>query len=210
MRCFNCGWENPDTNEKCVKCNAPLAVSSDNDPVEEKQQSLRGTVAETDVFNDEKKGSEKYCARCGFPLRNDNKACPQCGYDSSPVVKQSAPETMSENVRRKQGTINPWANQYTGKAFSLKPLAWDGDSSQFEDIIYDGDSVDLNRENTESGNHTITSKVQARIEYAAGEWTIQDQSEQKTTFIYAGNKLSLHDGDIIMLGNRRFLFKEVK
>jgi|GEM_PF-5192356 len=24
MRCKNCGWDNPDENTKCEKCNAPL------------------------------------------------------------------------------------------------------------------------------------------------------------------------------------------
>ena len=27
MRCKNCGWNNPAGNEKCEKCNAPLAGS---------------------------------------------------------------------------------------------------------------------------------------------------------------------------------------
>ena len=27
MRCNNCGWDNPDTNTKCEKCNAPLSAS---------------------------------------------------------------------------------------------------------------------------------------------------------------------------------------
>ena len=39
-----------------------------------------------------------------------------------------------------------------------------------------------------------------------GQWYIQDKSAQHTTFIYAGEKTALKDGDVILMGNRQFIF----
>lgn len=41
-----------------------------------------------------------------------------------------------------------------------------------------------------------------------GHWYIEDASDQKTTFVQAARKTELHDGDIILLGNRLFEFHE--
>jgi hypothetical protein len=37
-------------------------------------------------------------------------------------------------------------------------------------------------------------------------WFIQDRSELKTTCLYVSEKTELKPGDIIVLGDRRFLF----
>ena len=73
---------------------------------------------------------------------------------------------------------------------------------------FEGSEVILTRDNTEPGNQSITSHEQAIITYVEGHWYIEDRSEQKTTFVQAAKKIELHDGDIILLGNRLFEFKE--
>ena len=64
----------------------------------------------------------------------------------------------------------------------------------------------LNRNNTEVNNPSITSRQQALITRVDGHWFIEDKSEQKTTFVQAAHKIELHDGDLILLGNRLFEF----
>ena len=66
----------------------------------------------------------------------------------------------------------------------------------------------LNRDNTEQNNSSITSRQQAIVTRVDGHWYIEDRSEQKTTFVQAAKKVELHDGDIILLGNRLFEFHE--
>lgn len=75
--------------------------------------------------------------------------------------------------------------------------------------LEDGEVV-LTRDNTEPGNPSITSKAQALVSHSDGHWYIENRSEQNTTFVLARNKIELHDGDIILLGNRMFEFTEQK
>ena len=54
----------------------------------------------------------------------------------------------------------------------------------------------------------LTSRQQAIVTRIDGRWYIEDKSEQKTTFVQAAKRIELHDGDIILLGNRLFEFHE--
>jgi len=73
-------------------------------------------------------------------------------------------------------------------------------------LVFSGEEIILNRDNTDEGNMTITSKEQAVLTYENKKWYLQDRSEQKTTFVT--EKIELKPGDIIVLGNRRFEFDE--
>ena len=44
MRCTNCGWDNPDENVRCEKCNSPLGNKVNN----EEPTVLGKTVLETE------------------------------------------------------------------------------------------------------------------------------------------------------------------
>jgi RNase P subunit RPR2 len=68
MRCKNCGWENPDVNVRCEKCNSPLGGAV-NDPVSVKYQSTAGFEAKKTLAG---------CSKCGYPLRPADLRCPNC------------------------------------------------------------------------------------------------------------------------------------
>ena len=89
----------------------------------------------------------------------------------------------------------------------MEPVAGDGEKDAPATISFIGESVELNRDNTDPTNNTITSKVQAEISCENGVWSIEDKSAQGTTFIQAKRKIALEDGDVVMLGNRKFIFK---
>ena len=73
-------------------------------------------------------------------------------------------------------------------------------------LSFSGEEITLNRDNTEAGNMTITSKEQAALIFEEGKWYLQDRSEHQTTFVYRADQIELQAGDIIVLGNRRFEF----
>ena len=75
-------------------------------------------------------------------------------------------------------------------------------------LVFDGESHVLNRGNVDAENLTITSKAQAEIVNVDGEWYIEDKSILRTTFIQVSKRMKIRKGDIIVLGNRRFLFDE--
>lgn len=178
------------------------------------------------------------CPKCGYPLRPGSDKCPQCnyqyrqpGYGSAPVNQQPTeqeqrpyqptpqqaggpvrhkPTRLNEGGVHRGTTVNVWLGDgfYTEPSFTLKPMKRYNERHEFEEHEYEGQEVVLNRANTEENNASITSRRQAVVTNENGHWYIEDQSEQQTTFVRAGKKIELHDGDIILLGNRLFEFHE--
>ena len=90
----------------------------------------------------------------------------------------------------------------------LQPIAWEGERVQYQPISYSGEQIVLNRANTDPNNHTITSKRQAILTHDDNGWFLENQSEHNSTFIQVNKRMKLQDGDIIMMGNRLFVFHE--
>ena len=213
MRCTNCGWENPDGAQRCEKCNSPLVVAPAYEArPEEPGQNVKSTVREVQEPI-EIQSKENVCPDCGFPIREGATRCPNCGKEfrvpaaapqSAPFV---APAAAAGFAAKYDATVNPWSNPNAGKTFKLQPVAWDNEPGEIPAMTYTGAVVGLNRENTDPTNNSITSKTQAEITNENGKWFIQDKSAQQSTFVHAGRKIELADGDVIILGNRRFVFK---
>ncbi len=91
MRCKNCGWENPAGSVKCEKCGAPISGDAPNSGVEnggyartQREEPLRGTISEHDVFGNGSVGGEDsvaggVCKSCGYPIGRGSSVCPNCG-----------------------------------------------------------------------------------------------------------------------------------
>ena len=75
---------------------------------------------------------------------------------------------------------------------------------------YIGKSVILNRLNTDETNCTITTQEQAELKCEDGEWYLQNLSELQTTYLVLNRKIQLEEGDIIVMGNRKFKFEKKK
>lgn len=205
---------------------------------ETSNSGLKDTVMESETFGNDFRyenrecsenniGQENnICSKCGYLLRPGASKCPNCNFPVNIVSRE--PEVQRQNISgnnssgratrldnqggtnaKFRGTVNPYMMNYEpDPTFILKPLKRMNERKDFEDVEYEGSNVILTRDNTEASNPSITSKEQAVISRVDGHWYIEDCSEQKTTFIRVGNKLQLHDGDIILLGNRLFEFHE--
>lgn len=93
MRCKNCGWENPDTETRCAKCNSTLSNSPSNLKQTERQApamqseslNLKSTVREVQNNNGSpinsipQENKPKQCHKCGYPLAENMDECPMCG-----------------------------------------------------------------------------------------------------------------------------------
>lgn len=174
----------------------------------------------------------KPCPKCGYPVRQGTEKCPNCNFllsqsggssQRQPTVTTYEPKPKESNSNWRptrmnpeesrsagfRGTINPYMmNMEMEPIFTLKPLKRMNERHELEEQEYEGKEVVLNRANTEANNASITSRQQAVVTRIDGHWYIEDKSEQKTTFVQAAQRIELHDGDIILLGNRLFEFHE--
>ena len=69
-----------------------------------------------------------------------------------------------------------------------------------------GDQVNVNRQTLDDNNLTITSRLQASFVFKKNKWWLVDKSDLKTTFIQVKEPVELKDGDIVLMGDRRFIF----
>ena len=172
----------------------------------------------------EPKEASKPCPKCGYPLRPGTEKCPNCKFQiigssqssyspdteskkkSNPVRRATRMDIDDNNLR---GTVNPYMMDLDIEpSFILKPIKRSNERHELEEREYEGKSVTLNRNNTEEKNASITSREQAIITQIDGRWYIEDKSEQRTTFVQAAKRIELSDGDLILLGNRLFEFRE--
>lgn len=194
--------------------------------------NLGKTVCEDEVFGSgrpqasdpmpEREEASRVCPKCGYPLRPGVEKCPNCKFQISgqarPAYKREE-EVPPIGARRPtrmdagpggtpyRGTVNPYMmSMDTEPSFVLKPVRRVNERHEPEALEFEGREVSLNRANTEEGNPSITSREQAVVTHSDGHWYIEDRSGQRTTFVQAASRIELHDGDLILLGNRLFEF----
>lgn len=193
---------------------------------------LRGTLNERDAFGGGSsscnginiKKRDNKCPKCGYLVSSNMNTCPSCGTNLHTNSGNGATQTKtcagcgvqlvpgaqfcSQCGRPvKMGTVNSGPQVGGGNFFTLRPIPWDKETVQYQPITYSGNSIDLNRDNTDPNNTSITSKLQAVITNVNGQWYIEDKSAFQSTLIHVRGKVKLQDGDIIILGNRKFEFK---
>lgn len=212
MRCNNCGWENPDNNSRCEKCNSPLQ-GNDNPYLYSSpaQPNLNKTVSEADAFP-QTPVQNNNCPNCGYPLRPNVQICPNCGTNNAnPTHASQQPQAQQQPHIHQQpisGTVNPWQQVSKQCQCTLTPIQHDTENTPPAPQQFKGTTHQLSRQNLDPDNFTITSKLQASLTFENGQWFLQDLSTQHTTFIQVKAKTQLHSGDIILMGNRQFIFEE--
>ena len=129
------------------------------------------------------------------------------------IRHQSKPTTTPFSNKKGQkavveGTIDPFRSDQTSIGIAwLRPVAREGEPEQAPiSLAGSVQPLAVNRAVLEPENNTITSKVQATFEFRDGEWYITDGSDQQTTFVRAAGPVKLEQGDIILMGNRKFIF----
>lgn len=197
---------------------------------------LSKTVRECGTLHDANDNLKK-CSSCGYLYSPEMNNCPNCGKSEESEIHHSSQESQNDGENQpgdvlikcpicnemvpskfnfcancgkpfKKGTVNPWAKPQNGVSCSLTPIAWEEENITPETIKYSGDSIVLNRYNTDPNNNSITSQEQAILTHEDGIWYIEDKSQMQTTYLHVSTKTKLEDGAIIILGDRRFIFKK--
>lgn len=146
---------------------------------------------------------------------------PLSGAGHQPTVKglpgEGLPNGLPASVQPQgnapvhRATVNIYTApvQTESPKFSITPVARLNEAASPRPLDFEGVETILNRANTDPENLSITSRQQAAISRRDGKWIITDMSDQKTTFVHPTREgVELHDGDVILLGNRMFIFNE--
>ena len=225
MKCHFCNWDNPEGRTRCEKCDhelQPDAAESPSyvhdrpttrKPKADSGKYLKRTINENE-FRRQRGGmngtvSEKtdMCPNCHLELEEGE--CPSCGYtESQNDDKQNNENKMNANKNKETQRWDPKADVVKGR-FGLTPLSGKTGLPESDPISFAGNKIELNRENTDPENSTITSKTQAVVTYENGKWAITDESELRSTFVQAARKIELENGDIILLGNQLYRFDSI-
>jgi len=222
MKCPNCGYSNATEVTSCVKCNTRLDMRQNHDAgrvpekvpgVENIAKTMMGQQPKEPFIDrpaqvhplqegDALSPQPVSCSQCGYPVMFGSSHCPNCNTPVQPSKGDVNPVyRVNRNEKPISGTIDPFSR----KGFSLRPIINGVPSSNVLEFVEN--SVKLNRSNTLTGNMTITSKTQAEITNRDGVWTILDHSESKSTFVQAGEPKEIKKGDIIVMGDTKFIFE---
>ena len=177
--CPHCGYPVVGNFNSCPNCGTSLSAAQTaiQQPVQQPVQKVAEDLG-LDIAEEVK------CEKCGTMVSLDFSFCPKCG-ERKPVAPPEPPKPKCHlTIIPEEGEITePFTNEY------------------------EGDSIILNRENTEKDNRTITSKEQAELICEDGKWYVLNHSELGSTYLEANRKLAIEPGDIIVLGDRRFKFE---
>jgi hypothetical protein len=176
MKCIHCGWDNHEQDTTCIKCGAAVQAS----PTIVSREPVVTGSAPTIVSR-------------------------------APDGRNATPTIVSAPPRASQAeTIDPHRQGGTPSAqFYL--TEWAQNPQRTDDPAHhrfaaNDNPVVLNRDNLDPSNTTLTRKVQAEVTLVDGKWFVQDQSEKETTFIQVRRPHELMEGDILLMGNRKFIF----
>lgn len=166
------------------------------------------------------------CSKCGYQISPSMIVCPACGahldqqsgFQEAKHSQKKCPSCGNEIISGtsfcaycgkplRMGTVNAGPAATPDSYFTLQALPWENERVQYQPMTFCGDSIALNRANTDPNNNSITSNVQAVLTKENGKWHIEDKSDLHSTYIRVNGKVELHDGDIIVLGNRMFEFR---
>lgn len=221
MRCQFCGWEVPDSKGNCEKCGKPMVADDTTEPAnavkeagKERPTTRQSTCGMADLKSTIRESSrgnaaatiledQAECPNCGYKLEDG--ICPSCGYDSKENIVGQKEKAENMNIDGKK-TVRPHRKGEKEGRFILTPISEDTGRFEGDSIPYEGNEVELNRENTSPKNDTITSRLQAVITHENGKWYIVDRSELKTTFVQAAEKIEIQNGELILLGNQLYQF----
>lgn len=221
--CINCGYPLAEDAVACPACGEKIEVAStpkspmQKTPVIEPKTPVNAftktviepLAAKSDTHDIKKVINTKATIRDINAFANKTATMEEVKpQEETPEIKQPAPNiaALKQTVRDFDMVINSQPEeQVPVLGFKLVPA--DNYDGKAKEISFKSDNVILNRENIDPENITLNSEGHASLSCEDGEWFISNLSPTQTTYICTGRKIKIEPGDVIIVGNRRFIFQ---
>jgi len=229
-----CGYPLLPGTQVCPNCHKPVnvPVSAAPTPVDDSKKTMRMPVGQTPAapqvnkqtvrdyevrYQDRPVSNQRLTVKDVLHVKDADSQSEQVDKRTVMVSRNAVKDEVPVN----KATINPFAmpkgqkpqEEPVPETFycALKPSSrTEEPESMLVKQEFETPQVVLNRENTEPGNMSITSREQAVLTCENGQWFIEDHSSLKTTFVYVSRKMPLQDGDVVLMGDREFVFSTKK
>ncbi|MEO5890903.1 MAG: FHA domain-containing protein [Ferruginibacter sp.] len=189
----DCGYLNPGDAVICARCKRPLPVSQKNQATDKSVSRPLSDPPPVDRFSGKR---------------------PATSAEAPSGTIYNQPQYARQSFK---GTIDPYRLNNDRPNCSLALILRDGEENQYppgtvtqglvtKEFELEKNSIELNRDNLDKNNITITGKVQAELFFENGKWYLLNRSDLKTTFIQVQDKIALKEGDTILMGDRKFIF----
>ena len=128
-------------------------------------------------------------------------------YPQKQVPPPPPPEPPRLTKNPPKGTFNPYLQQEVETPkFRLTSVPRHNEVNS-NTVEFEGESVILNRNTLDRENYTISGQEHAVVENINGRWYINNRSSLKTTYIQVNSPTEIKEGDVILLGDRMFIFR---
>lgn len=214
LECPKCHYPlSSDSLTSCPNCMADFTGAEEDDSSEKDtdhaEKGFSGGTVDLGAISSEADKDDIMieCDNCKKQISATFKYCPYCAQE---VVKK----TVAFRRKRKKNDTQEPSSEMPSEELSepqhlhchLTILPDDDEKIEAFTQKFEGNNIILNRNNTEPENNSITSKEQAELIYDKGNWYIENKSYFGTTFLAVNRRLLIMPGDVIMLGDRRFIF----
>lgn len=145
----------------------------------------------------------KICKDCGYVVISQMQKCPNCDAAIGSQKKKISEPVVDDYD---DAIVAPASGGVVRHLCTLRPITFD-DECEMPARTHEGE-VQLSRSNTMPTDASIDADIQAKMFYdeESDAWYIQDECEERSTFVHAYNPIKLRDGDIIKMGDREFEF----
>lgn len=205
-----------DDLDSCPNCMADFTGLEDDESeereelefVNEEKKEVQQSQQQEESTKDEIKDDYIIeCDNCKKKISSEFSFCPYC---ASKIVQKTIMSRKKKKAQNSESSPSKSQSKEQSPKMNmschLSLIPEDDENIEAITNHYEGENIILNRTNTEPNNPTITSKEQAEINFENGNWFIENRSQLGTTYIAVNRRIQLMPGDIIMLGDRRFMF----
>lgn len=200
VACEKCGYPLSAGNTYCPNCGTQVAQAS---PAPASQNTKTVRVLPEELLVENRPEALKATVReIPVELLSDSPASKHI--DNTKTVRVLPEELLQDEPAAPAPATAPAEPELPG--FKLVPMDnFDGQTPQA--LSFSGDKVSVERKDIPGADSSIGEDIQVAFEYENGQWAVSEKEGRPVVYVAASHKVWLQPGDVIVVGNRRYIFE---